>query len=223
MTDAQTNSAQSTEQGTATPEQTLQAQTSQQGQPAENTQETQQPQFVTKEDLAQFRNQIVKQLKQSARDRDNRIEQEVKALKDRLTPLNVPLSPQQESALRTQIAEQLEAEDAQPEQQAPPSGNADDVVNQFINESLAVFGEGVKANPNSPYFADLQKALTENFNNPSPAAVNKAIFEYGTKEAKRIANQSANADARVIGSGGRTEPAQTDAPASSLWKQAYSK
>lgn len=223
MTDAQTNSAQSTEQGTATPEQTLQAQTSQQGQPAENTQETHQPQFVTKEDLAQFGNQIVKQLKQSARDRDNRIEQEVKALKDRLTPLNVPLSPQQESALRTQIAEQLEAEDAQPEQQAPQPGNADDLVNQFINESLAVFGEGVKANPNSPYFADLQKALTANFNNPSPAAVNKAIFEYGRKEAERIANQSANADARVIGNGGRTEPAQTDAPASSLWKQAYSK
>lgn len=224
MTDAQMNSAQPTEQGAATPEQTLQTEQTQPGVSAENTQETQQPQFVTKDDLAQFGNQIVKQLKQSARDRDNRIEQEVKALKARLEPLNVPLTPQQESALRTQIAEQLETEEAEPEPQAiQPGQNADDLVNQFVNESLSIFGDNVKANPNSPYFADLQKALTANFNNPNPAAVNKAIFEYGKKEAARLANQVENADARVIGNGGRTEPAATDAPASSLWKQAYSK
>lgn len=223
MTDAQTNSAQTTGQGAATPEQTLQTEQAQPGASAETTQETQQPQYVTKDDLAQFGNQIVKQLKQSVKDRDNRIEQQVGELKGQVEKLGIQFTPQQENALRTQIAERLETEAAEPQAPQPAQTNADDLVNQFVNETLSVFGEGVKANPNSPYFADLQKALTANFNNPNPAGVNKAIIEYGRKEAARLASQQENADARVLGGGGKTEPAATDAPAADLWKSAYKK
>lgn len=187
--------------GAATPAQPLQ--TDDQaltGQSAETTQETPAPQFVTKDDLAQFGNQLAKQLKQSARDRDNRIEQQVNDLKVTIEKSGIQVTAQQELALRNQIAEQLETEDAAPEQVNQPGTNADELVNQFVTESLAPFG--VTLNPNSPHFPALQTAITANFNNPNPAAVNKAIIEYGKKEAERIANQQTNADARVIGSGG---------------------
>lgn len=221
MTTAQPIPAQPTDQGTATPDQTLQTEQAQPGASAETPQENQQPQYVTKEDLAQFGNQLAKQLKQSARDRDNRIEEQVNSLKELVTKSGVQITPQQEQALRSQIAEQLETEEAEPEQPQPRQ-NADELVNQFVNESLSVFGEGVKANPNSPYFADLQKALTANFNNPNPAAVNKAIIEYGKKEAARITSQKENADARVLGGGGGIATGtDANAPAADLWKQAY--
>lgn len=221
MTTATTNPVQSGT-GAATPAQPLQ--TDDQaltGQSAETTQETQTPQFVTKDDLAQFGNQLAKQLKQSARDRDNRIEQQVNDLKVTIEKSGIQVTAQQELALRNQIAEKLETEDAAPEPVNQPGTNADELVNQFVTESLAPFG--VTLNPNSPHFPALQTAIAANFNNPNPAAVNKAIIEYGKKEAERIANQQTNADARVIGSGGGPANPNSDLPASDFWKEAYKK
>lgn len=221
MTTAQNNSV-PTGQGAATPEQPLQAQeTTPLGQPAENAQEKTQPQFVTKEDLAAFGNQLAKQLKQSAKDRDNRIEGEINNLRKKLEAAGLQITPQQEAALRTQISEEVETTEFENDPEHGTPDNAPPSLDAFTADILEPFG--VTVNPNSPHFPALNKVLQETWNDPNAGGiVTKALIKYGKAEAERIANQQTNADARVIGQGGGAPSnVSADTPASNLWKQAY--
>jgi hypothetical protein len=114
---------------------------------------------------------------------------------------------------------------AQPVSQGQPM--ADPVSEaSFITELFKATEAGMEVTPNDPEFSDFNKVYTENFNDPSPAAmarVTRAVEKAAAAKKQRIENQQAQAEARTLGGGGGLATGSNDAPASDLWRQAYRK
>lgn len=165
-----------------------------------------QPQYVTKEDMGVFANQIVEKIKQSDKDRSKRVEGELGAIKDLITKGGVQLTPQQEQAMREEIGARLDQETANPvtsQAQLTTQQAADiDPVAEFAK---SVFDQvGATVTKNDPEWAAIQKVMDENFNNPSPAAlarVSAAMVTAATTKKARTTNNQESAAARVGGGG----------------------
>lgn len=208
--------------GTATPTPQPSAPTTPQtGAAQENPQETA-PQYVTVEQLSQVTEQIVSRLKQSDRDRTQRINSEIEQIKARLEVTGVQLAPEQELKLRNKIGDEIDQpDDTQAAGPASPAAPADQLIAQFVGD---IFKEaGTEVTRNDPEWAELQTVLDANFNNPKGhIKVTKAAFAAAEKKAQRIASNSESAAARVIGGGGSTQTGNADpTSAHDAWGNAY--
>lgn len=209
--------------GTATQQEPL---TSQQTPPTEQPAETAQepkPQYVTAEDLEKREAELLRRFKQSNRDRNTRIDEQLTTIRSLLEKPGVTLTPAQEAALREDLGNRLDAEDtqAQPGNAQPPNG--DQLVTQFVSDVFAETGTQVTAN--DPEWKDLQKVIDASWNDPKGGVkVTTAAIKAATQKAERLKADQENAPARVVGEGGVSTNGQTidpNAPASEFWKQAY--
>jgi hypothetical protein len=94
------------------------------------------PLYVTKDDLSKFGDMLVSRMKQSDRDRSARIEKELSALKATITAADVQVTPQQEQAMREQIANQIDTatNSQEPDGQINQPDSADAFVANFLND-----------------------------------------------------------------------------------------
>jgi len=184
------------------------------------------PLYVTKDDLSKFGDMLVSRMKQSDRDRSARIEKELTALKATITAANVQVTPQQEQAMREQIANQIDTatNSQEPDGQINQPDSADAFVANFLNDIFSATGTAVTKN--DPEWTELQKVLDATWNDPKGAAkVSAAAVKASEAKRQRSANNQETAAARVSGGGGASigQPQITDAPASKLWSEAYKK
>lgn len=208
------------EVGTANPQGTSAANTSQPEGSQEQEQE-QAPSYVTKADLELFGNSLVTRMKQSSKDQARATEERLQAEIARLKGAGIEPNQQQVDNLRNQIVDEFDQSDTQEPKQASPETSPADVEMQVIN---GLFEEaGAKVTPNDPEWAEFKKVLDANSNNPMGAVkISAAAFKAAQAKQARVQSNQENADARVVGGGG-SSAAGTDvnAPASDLWKKAY--
>jgi len=173
-------------------------------QPAETAQEPK-PQYVTAEDLEKREAELLRRFKQSNRDRNTRIDEQLTTIRDLLIKPGVTLTPAQEAALREDLGNRLDAEDTQeqPGNAQPPNG--DQLVAQFVND---VFAEtGTQVTVNDPEWKDLQKVIDASWNDPKGGVkVTTAAIKAATQKAERLKADQENAPARVVGGGGESSP-----------------
>lgn len=220
-----------TEQGVATQQGNLPAQNSQPGEQAEEAQ-GKQPQYVTVDDLARREEELIRRVKQSDRDRARKIEGELQTIKSLLEKPGVQLTPQQEQALRNEVADRIEQEEGdftQPGNDGKynhaPEGN--DPVADFVG---GVFAEtGTTVSKSDPEWAKIQSVIDATWNDPSPAAAARVVAaatKASIDKASRLAANQETAAARVGGHGAPVSgngPNNPNAPASDYWKAAYRK
>jgi len=181
-----------------TPEPTSEAQATEQVQPQESQQT--EPKYVTQEDLEGFATDILRRAKQSDRDRNKQINDELTKIKGVLEKSGAPLSEEKEAALRNTITDQIDAEDEpQPRGQsaAPPQA---DPVGAFLGGIFAEAGETVTEN--DPEWKALKKVMDDNFNNPNglPKILVAATNAANAKKERKTSLQE-TATARVGGGG----------------------
>lgn len=185
----------------------------------EEGQET--PEYVTKKDLEQFGSELARRLKQSARDRDRAIEQQLQAMKKRIESAGVQLGPEQEAKLRQSIADELEGGEGD---EADPETNAgDDDVHPVFKMTANIFAqEGVEITAQDPEFKDVDAAL----NDPNGSMEKYLSVLYTAIGAKksRLANQQESASARTASGGASDKKGQFVAKnAADYWSRAYKK
>ena len=202
MADENTTAANQAEEA-INPAPTSETPATDQVQSQENQQE--EPQYVTRKDLDGFATEILRRAKQSDRDRNKQINDELDKIKNVLEKAGTPVSPAQEAALRNTITDQLDAEEEpQPTGQSAARPEIDP-VDKFLGGIFAETGEEVT--PNDPEWQDLKKVLDDNFNNPNGLAkVTMAATKAATAKKERKASMQDTATARV-GGGGDRQPA----------------
>lgn len=201
---------------------TPQPPTAPQGDAGESTQV--EPQFVTKEMLDAQLAEFARRQQQSNKARAKQIEAQLEDIKSLLTKAGTPPTEQQEAAIRSQIAERLDDNDQEPEpEQASPDLPGSDPVSDFLNDIFAEAGASV--NPTDPEWASIKKVLDETWNDPRGMAKVAAAATLAANAKKaRAANMQETAAARVSVGGSSIPSGQpANAPASELWKAAYSK
>ena len=184
-----------------------------------------QPQYVTKEDMARFADEILSRAKQSDRDRSKAITSQLEEIKGMLAKAGTTLAPDQEAKLRDQIADQIDVvEQPQAGQSAVPPPATPSPVDKFLAD---VFAEaGATVTPNDPEWKDLQAVMDKTWNDPQglPKVLVAATKAANIKAARTAAMQE-TAAARVGGGGSQqsTGSALDDATGLDLLKEAYKK
>jgi hypothetical protein len=194
-------------------------------QPAETPEQpAEQPQYVTKEELAAAVELGVRRAQQSARDRSQKIEDQVKAITARLEKAGATVSPEITQNLRQQVEQELDTQTPdQPAAAAPGTpasmpGTGDPVYDWTME---AYKTEGIDIKPTDPEFALVKAALDDPAGNmfKYQRTVMRAI---DTKRERTAASQN-TADARVLG-GSNQPPGQAQPKTSTeAWEQAYRK
>lgn len=194
--------------------------TTQQGEAQEK--QPAQPQYVTREELDQITENVVRRVKQSDRDRSRRVEEELAGIKALLTKAGTPITPEAEAKIRNQIVDQMDGEtEPQPGQSAAPGQAAGpSPVDQFLTQVFAKAGATVT--PNDPEWKEIQKSLDDNWNNPNglPDVLLTANAAAQAKKARTAAMQE-TAAARVGGGGTTPTGAAPASSAAEMWQQAY--
>jgi hypothetical protein len=168
---------------------------------------------VTRKELEEAVALGVQRAQQSARDRTQRIETEVKALTDRLEQLDVPVTPEITAKLRTQVATEMETQE-QPETQTDeqPTGNP---VYDWTMELYKT--EGIEIKPTDPEWKEVKAALDDP--NGSMIKYQKVMLRAIDSKRERTATESQTADARTLGTGQTSGQAPAAKSARDLWKR----
>jgi hypothetical protein len=204
----------------ATPPETTPAQPAEaQEKPAET------PSYVTKEDLMQFGDTIVKRINMASKDRTQRIETEVKAITARLEKAGATVSPEITQNLRQQVEAELETQELpqQPAAAAPTTpasapGTGDPVYDWTME---AYKTEGLDIKPTDPEFSQIKAALDDPAGNMFK--YQKTVMKAIDAKRERTASQTATADARVLGGSDRPPGQAQPKTAHDAWAQAYDK
>lgn len=211
--------------GTATPQEPLPSITPPTTEQLAETAQENKPQYVTPEDLEKRDAELLRRFKQSNRDRNTRIDEQLTTIRNLLEKPGVTLTPEQEAALREDLGNRYDAAETQeqPGQVQAPTG--DQLVAQFVSDVFAEVGTQVTVN--DPEYKDLQKVIDASWNDPKGGVkVTAAALKAASQKAERIKADQESAPARVVGGGGISTNGQTidpNAPASEFWKQAYLK
>jgi hypothetical protein len=186
-------------------------------------QPAEQPQYVTKEELAAAVELGVRRAQQSARDRTQKIETQVNELTARLTKAGVSVTPEITQNLQQQVAQELDTQEPEQPQaaatQTPASvpGQAGNPVFDWTMEAYRT--EGLEVKPADPEFAAIKAALDDQ--NGNFYTYQKTVLKAIEAKRERTTSQRETADARVLGGG--TQPSGQVAPrtAHEAWEQAY--
>jgi len=191
--------------GTATPQEPLQSNTPPTTeQPAETAQENK-PQYVTAEDLEKREAELLRRFKQSNRDRNTRIDEQLAGIRQLLEKPGVQLTPDQEATLREDLGNRYDAAETQDEPRQVQAPNGDQLVAQFVSD---VFAEtGTQVTVNDPEWKDLQKVIDASWNDPKGGVkVTAAAIKAATQKAERLKADQESAPVRVVGGGGESSP-----------------
>jgi hypothetical protein len=184
-----------------------------------------QPQYVTKEDMARFADEILSRAKQSDRDRSKAITTQLDEIKGMLAKAGTTLAPDQEAKLRDQIADQIDVvEQPQAGQSAAQPQATPSPVDKFLANVFA--REGAVVTVNHPEWKLIQDAIDKNWNNPEGMADVLAVTIDAARALKaRTAAMQETAAARVGGGGSQqtTGSALDNATGLDLLKEAYKK
>lgn len=211
--------------GTATPQEPLQSNPAPQPeQPAENAQEPK-PQYVTAEDLQKRDAELLRRFKQSNRDRNTRIDEQLTSIRQLLEKPGVTLTAEQEAALREDLGNRYDAAETQDEPGNAQAPDSDQLIAQFVND---VFAEaGTQVTVNDPEWNDLQKVIQATWNDPKGGVkVTAAALKAASLKAERLKADQESAPARVVGGGGESSPGvvyDPKKPASYYLEQANNK
>lgn len=169
-------------------------------QPAEQTgQQPNQPQYVTKADLEQAIELGVRRAQQSARDRAQNIENQVKAMSERLGTLNIPVTPELTEKIRAQAAQQLDTQLEQPSAPGPAASEPQE-GNPVFDWTMEVFAdEGLEIKPEDPEYKQVRAALDDP--NGSMVKYQKTVLKAIEQKRERVTSEKESADARVSGGG----------------------
>jgi hypothetical protein len=186
-------------------------------------QPAEQPQYVTKEELAAAVELGVRRAQQSARDRTQKIETQVNELTARLTKAGVSVTPEITQNLQQQVAQELDTQEPEQPQaaatQTPASvpGQAGNPVFDWTMEAYRT--EGLEVKPADPEFAAIKAALDDQ--NGNFYTYQKTVLKAIEAKRERTTSQRETADARVLGGG--TQPSGQVQPktAHDAWKVAY--
>lgn len=179
--------------------------------PAETGEQKQdQPQYVTKEMLAEAIEQGVRRAQQSAADRTRNVENRVKELTATLSKF-VPVTPEIEAKAREQAQAEVDAQPADPSQEATPQGAGEPGQgNPVFDVTQGYFQEiGMTVEKSDPEWKAIQQSLDDP--NGSMAKYMVTLQKAVTAKQVRVSEQSAAAPARVVGGGSSA----TGAPANS--------
>lgn len=182
---------------------TLQSQTSAQTtSPADAAQEKPvEPKYVTEDVLEQKLADTLRRMKQSDKDRMKLIDDKLGAIKTRLETSGAQLTPQQETALRDQIADDLEPKESAT---APASALTPEMQQQadYVFSQLdATFADvGASVTPNDPEWKEVKTILDDPKGNL--AKLIRVAGKQAEAKIARLAAQKENAAARTISAGG---------------------
>jgi len=188
--------------GTATPEPQTPEPTTPQT-PGQEQAATQEPKFVTIEELDRREAQLKLDLRKADKQRANQIKQELKALKDTLTASGVQVTPQVEANLQDQISLKYEEPD---EQASTEADSLADIPPDWKNAIDMMAEAGVTIEKDTPEFDKHIKPLLSN-PNPGPKlllAVSQAINETQV----RLNLHKDKAQLRVPGGSGTQAPGE---------------
>lgn len=191
--------------------------------PQGEAQEKQQaPQYVTKEELGQITEEILRRAKQSDRDRAKQINDELLEIKTLVTKTGVQITPEQEAKLREELTDKIDAELPTQGQSAAPTASQPAPVDKFLAD---VFAEaGTQVTPNDPEWKDLQAVLDKTWNDPQGLPkVLVAATKAATAKAARTAAMQETAAARVGGGGSQITGNVSATTGLQMLEQAYKK